>query len=210
MLNTAVLNLCSRFLSRSRLVMGAAAATGAASITPNGTTLFDGLVLGFYCSILLFVSSYPMLTHFFGTEPTVDAPENPTLVQVVYVTRHGLRTPLSDSNEAIRTLPWECVSHEETTRVFSEDVELFRAEEGPTRDIHPAKVARSKLPPGRFDAQFPHDKSADFGKNCHYGQLTLAGHKVRPQEVALLGAFTQLPCLLFVQGLTPPLPLSSK
>lgn len=100
-------------------------------------------------------------------------------MQVVYVTRHGLRTPLSDSNEAIRTLPWECVSHEETLRVFSEDIELYRAEQGPERGVHPSEVARSRLPPGRFDAQFSGDKLANFGKNCHSGQLTLAGHNVR-------------------------------
>lgn len=115
----------------------------------------------------------------FYTEPTADAPESDSLVQVVYVTRHGLRTPLSDSNETVRELPWECISHDETLRVFSEDIELYRADQGPERGSNPSEVARSRLPPGRFDAQFSGDKLANFGKNCHSGQLTLAGHKVR-------------------------------
>ena len=94
------------------------------------------------------------------------------------MTRHGLRTPLSDANENIRGLPWECLPEEETLRVFTEDVELHRAEEGPVRGLNASEVIRSRIPPGRFEAQFPGDKQTSFGKNCHAGQLTLAGHKV--------------------------------
>ena len=103
----------------------------------------------------------------------------PELVQVVYVTRHGLRTPLSDSKNTVSGFPWECLPEEETIRIFTQDVELHRADQGPERDMDPSSISRSRLPPGLFEPVFSGDKDLQFGKNCHAGQLTVAGHHVR-------------------------------
>ena len=114
---------------------------------------------------------------------------------MVYVTRHGLRTPLSDSKNTVSGFPWECLSTEETVRIFTEDVELHRANEGPERGTDPASIARSRLPPGLFEPVFSGDKELHFGKNCHAGQLTVAGHNVR--DVRLAFVFWALLCWLF-------------
>lgn len=162
-----------------------AAVAASAGKTPNVSTFRKYSIFELETSAIPSNSlTTTLLALFTITLASESAPEDPTLVQVVYVTRHGLRTPLSDSNDLMKSLPWECVSAEETLRAFTEDLELYRADEGPERGIHPSKVSRSRLPPGRFDAQFNGDKLSDFGKNCHSGQLTLAGHLVRPRKTA--------------------------
>ena len=114
--------------------------------------------------------------------------QDPQLVQVVYVTRHGLRTPLSDSNETICGFPWECLSKEETMKIYEEEIELHRADEGQEHGMSSAQVSRTRLPPGPFEATFSGDKStALFGKNCAAGQLTLPGHMVRGKTGLISG-----------------------
>lgn len=114
-------------------------------------------------------------------ESNTENDEAPELVQVVWVTRHGLRTPLSGSSEIIRGLPWECLSKEETEEIFTTGVELHRADAGPEPGMAASSVSRTRLAPGLFEPHLSGDIGTNFGKNCHSGQLTLVGHKVRGQ-----------------------------